>query len=131
MSEPTERAPEEPGESSASPTPEPEPAGPGREAEEPAEDGEAVNEELRVKMEEEIKKVTVEDVVLQSTVSILNLAARRIAKEDERDLAQGKLGIDVVRALLEHLPDEARERVQEAVSELQLLYAKEAAAGES
>ena len=31
-------------------------------------------------------------MILQSMVSILNLSARRIAKDDERDLEQGKLG---------------------------------------
>ncbi|MFN2612054.1 MAG: hypothetical protein ABR536_01635 [Solirubrobacterales bacterium] len=81
-------------------------------------------EELKAKLEEEIKKVRVEDVILQSTVSILNLAARRIAKDDERDLAQGKIGIDASKALLDYLPEDASEQVREAVSELQLLYAK-------
>ena len=33
-------------------------------------------EELRAQLEEEIRKVRIEDVVLQSAVSILNLAAR-------------------------------------------------------
>ena len=37
-------------------------------------------EELRAQLEDEIRKVRVEDVVLQSVVSILNLSARRIAK---------------------------------------------------
>ncbi len=102
-------------------------------------DGEAVNQdtgpespsqdELREQLESEIAKVQVEDLILQSTVSILNLAARRIAKDDERDLAQGKAGSAATRSLLKHLPEEARERVQEALSELQLLYAREAAGG--
>jgi hypothetical protein len=123
---------EEPSESSASPTPEPSPDTPAGEAEEVAVDGEAVSQdELREQLEEEIKKVAVEDVILQSTVSILNLAARRIAKEDERNLEQGKLGIDAVRSMLDYLPEEAQERVREAVSELQMLYAKEAGAEEA
>ena len=54
-------------------------------------------EELRAQLEEEIRKVRVEDVVLQSAVSILNLSARRIAKDDERDLEQAKVGIDAAR----------------------------------
>ena len=59
-----------------------------------AEEAQLSEEELRAQLEEEIRKVRVEDVVLQSVVSILNLSARRIAKDDERDLAQAKLGID-------------------------------------
>ena len=98
------------------------PAGPG-DGEQPSE------EELRAQLEEEIRKVRVEDVVLQSAVSILNLAARRIAKEDERDLAQAKVGIDAATALIEAVPGDAQEQLRQAVSELQLLYAKHA--GES
>lgn len=81
-------------------------------------------EELRAQLEEEIRKVKVEDVILQSLVSILNLAARRIAKDDERDLEQGKLGIDAAAALVDLVPDEAQAQLRQAISELQLLYAK-------
>ena len=83
-------------------------------------------EELRAQLEEEIRKVRVEDVVLQSAVSVLNLAARRIAKEDERDLAQAKVGIDAARALTDLVTEEAQPQLRQAVSELQMLYAKHA-----
>jgi hypothetical protein len=83
-------------------------------------------EELRAQLEEEIRNVRVEDVVLQSVVSILNLSARRIAKDDERDLAQAKVGIDAARALTELVKPEAQPQLRQAVSELQLLYAKHA-----
>ena len=83
-------------------------------------------EELRAQLEEEIRKVRVEDVVLQSAVSILNLSARRIAKDDERDLDQGKVGIDAVRALIDLVKPEAQPQLRQAISELQLLYAKHA-----
>ena len=83
-------------------------------------------DELRAQLEEEIRKVRIEDVVLQSAVSILNLAARRIAKEDERDLQQAKVGIDAARALTELVPEQAQPQLRQAVSELQLMYAKHA-----
>src|SRR5918997_1806262 len=83
-------------------------------------------EELRAQLEEEIRKVRIEDVVLQSAVSILNLAARRIAKEDERDLQQAKVGMDAARALTELFPEQAQPQLRQAVSELQLMYAKHA-----
>jgi hypothetical protein len=86
-------------------------------------------EELRAELEEEIRKVRVEDMVLQSAVSILNLAARRLAKDDERDLVQAKSGIDAAGALIEFVPEEAGPQLQQAVSELQLLYAKHADQG--
>ena len=83
-------------------------------------------EELRAQLEEEIRRVRVEDVVLQSVVSILNLSARRIAKDDERDLAQAKVGIDAGRALVDLVKPEAQPQLRQAISELQLLYAKHA-----
>lgn len=100
-------------------------------ADEPAEQGstEPSEEELRAQLEEEIRKVRVEDMVLQSAVSILNLAARRLAKDDERDLEQAKAGIDAAGALIEFVPEEAGPQLQQAVSELQLLYAKHADQG--
>jgi hypothetical protein len=97
--------------------------GSGGEAEEPPV---ASEEELREQLEEEIRKVRVEDVVLQSVVSILNLAARRIAKDDERDLDQAKVGIDAARALVDLVKPEAQPQLRQAISELQVLYAKHA-----
>ena len=82
-------------------------------------------EELRA-YEEQIAKLRIEDLVLQYAVSILNLTARRIAKEDERDLAQAKVGIDAARALTELVPEQAQAQLRQALSELQLLYAKHA-----
>lgn len=87
-------------------------------------------DELRAELEDEIRKVRVEDVLLQSVISVLNLSARRIAKDDERDLEQAKLGIDASRAVVEFLPGEAQNQVREALSELQLLYAKHASGGD-
>jgi hypothetical protein len=94
--------------------------------------GEAPSEEeLRAQLEEEIRRVTVQDVVLQSVVSILNLSARRIAKDDERDLEQAKIGIDAGRALVDMVKPEAQPQLRQAISELQVLYAKQAEEGAS
>ena len=95
------------------------PEGGGEEPRQPTE------EELRA-YEEQIAKLRIEDLVLQYAVSILNLTARRIAKEDERDLAQAKVGIDAARALTELVPEQAQAQLRQALSELQLLYAKHA-----
>lgn len=98
---------------------------------EPPKGGEQPSEEeIRAQLEEEIRRVKVEDLILQSAVSILNLSARRIAKDDERDLEQAQAGIDAARALAELVPEEARAQLRQAVSELQLLYAKHAGEGE-
>ena len=95
-------------------------------------DAQGVDEaELQRRLEEQLRKVRVQDLLLESVASILNLSARRIAKEDERDLEQGRLGIDAVRALLELLEPEPREQVREALSQVQMLYAREAQGGGS
>jgi hypothetical protein len=86
-------------------------------------------EELRAALEEQMQKVRVQDLLLQSVASIVNLSARRIAKEDERDLEQARVGIEAVRALVELLPEEAAREVRNALSELQMLYAQTAGAG--
>ncbi len=92
-------------------------------------EGQPTEEEMRAQLEEEIRKVRVEDVVLQSVVSILNLSARRIAKDDERDLEQAKIGIDAGRALVDLVSPEAQPQLRQAISELQVLYAKHAGEG--
>ena len=82
-------------------------------------------EELQRRLEEQVRKLRVQDLLTESVVSILNLAARRIAKEDERDLEQGKVGIEAVRALVDLLDEGPREQVREALSQVQMLYVRE------
>ncbi len=106
---------------SREPTPKQQPQEGGPEA------GEQVSpeqEEMLRQMEEEMRKVRVQDVITQSVVSILNLSARRIAKEDERDLEQARVGIDAVRALVDLLEPEPQREVRNALSQVQLLYAQ-------
>lgn len=73
-----------------------------------------------------MRDVRVQDVLLESVVTLVNITARRIGKEDERDLEQAKVGIDAVRAVVDLLEPEPRAQVQNALSELQVLYAKHA-----
>jgi hypothetical protein len=84
------------------------------------------DEELRSRIEEQLRKVRVQDLLLESVVSIVNLAARRIAKEDERDLEQARVGIEAVRAVVGLLDPEPARQVRSALSEVQMMYAKEA-----
>jgi hypothetical protein len=86
-------------------------------------------EEMRQRIEEQLRKVRVQDLLLESVVSILNLAARRIAKEDEQDLEQGRVGIEAVRAVVDLLDPEPAAQVRSALSEVQMLYAKHAGEG--
>jgi uncharacterized membrane protein YgcG len=81
-------------------------------------------EQMLRQMEEEMRRVTVQDLIAQSTVSILNLAYRRLAKEDERDLEQARAGIDAVRALVDQLTPEQQEEIRRALSQIQVAYAQ-------
>jgi len=96
----------------------------------PGAEGQPSEEELRARLEEELRKLRVQDVLLQSVVSIINLTSRRIAKEDEQDLEQARVGIDALRALVDLLDDEPAQQVRNAISDLQMHYAK-AAGGEA
>ena len=87
-------------------------------------EGQPDEEELQRRLEEQIKKVRVQDLLLESVASILNLSARRIGKEDERDLEQARVGIEAVRSVLELIDPAPREQVREALSQVQMLYAQ-------
>ena len=91
--------------------------------------GEIDEAELQRRLEEQLAQVRIQDLILESVASILNLSARRIAKPDEKDLAQGQIGIDAVRALLPMIEEGPRAQVQEALSQVQMLYAREARGG--
>ncbi len=81
-------------------------------------------EEFRAAMEEQLRNATVNDMLVQSVVGLVNLTARRIGIEEERDLAQARLGIDAVGALVDLLPAELATQVREALSQLQLQFAQ-------
>ena len=90
----------------------------------PGGEAQPTEEEMRQRIEEQLRKVRVQDLLLESVVSVLNLAARRIAKEDEQDLEQGRIGIEAVRAVVDLLDPEPAAQVRSALSEVQMLYAK-------
>jgi hypothetical protein len=81
-------------------------------------------EQMLRQMEEEMRRVRVQDLVAQSVVSIINLSYRRIAKEDERDLEQARVGIEAVRGLVDALDEDAQHEIRKALSQLQMLYAQ-------
>jgi hypothetical protein len=102
-----------------------------QERQQPGQAQQPSEEELRQRIEEQLRKVRVQDLLLESVVSIINLAARRVTKEDERDLEQARVGIEAVRAVVDLLDPEPAKQVRRALSEVQMLYAKEAQGGEA
>jgi hypothetical protein len=92
---------------------------------------EPTEDELRAALEEQMRRITVKDVLLQTVVTLVNLSARKLglAEGEEKDLEQARLGIDAVRALLPLMPEQEVEPVREALSQLQMAYAQAAGAG--
>jgi hypothetical protein len=81
-------------------------------------------------MEEQMRSVRVQDLVAQSVVSILNLSARRILMEDERDLEQARVGIEAIRGMVDVLDPDSQREIKNALSQIQVLYAQAAGEGE-
>jgi hypothetical protein len=88
-------------------------------------------EQLRQRLEEELRRVTVDDVLLQTAVSLINLGGRKAGltpgTEGERDLEQVRTAIDAVQGLLPLLERGGREEVKpirDALAQLQLAFAK-------
>jgi hypothetical protein len=75
--------------------------------------------------EELLKQITVDDVLLQTVVTLINLAGRRLTVEEEKDPAQAKQAIDAARALLPLCPQEEIGPIKDALSQLQMVYVKE------
>jgi hypothetical protein len=83
-------------------------------------------EEIRA-LEAELEKLTVDDVLLQTVVTLLNLGARKagLAEGSQADLPQVKQAIDAARALLPLLEERHAEQlgpVRDALSRLQMAY---------
>jgi hypothetical protein len=94
-------------------------------------------EELRA-LEAEMEKITVDDVLLQTVVSLLNLGGRKAGlgappgEEPKRDLEQVRLAIEGTRALLPVLEPRHGDKlgpVRDTLSRLQMFYAQAAGQG--
>ena len=89
-------------------------------------------EQLRAAFEEQMKHIRVEDVVLQTIVTLINLGARRLGiagspeEAGEKDPAQAQLAIEGARALLGLVDGEQLGPVRDALSQLQMAFVKEA-----
>jgi hypothetical protein len=88
-------------------------------------------EEMRAAYEAEIKRLRVDDLLMQTVVSLVNLGARKAGlipgAEDERDLEQLRQAIEGTRALLplvEPVLGPDAKSVRDALSQLQLAFAR-------
>ncbi len=97
----------------------------------PPDDTALTDEELRAVYEAELKRLRVDDLLLQTVVSLVNLGARRAGmvpgSEDETDLEQLGQAIEGTRALLplvEPILGEEAVQLRDALSRLQMSYAQ-------
>jgi hypothetical protein len=67
----------------------------------------------------------VNDVLLSTAASLVNLAGIRLTEKEHKDAAKAKEAIDAARALLPLCPQEEIGPIQDALSQLQMLYVKE------
>src|SRR3954451_2545446 len=88
-------------------------------------EGQPSEEELRAALEEQMRRITVQDVLLQTVVTLVNLAGRRLTVEEEKDVEQARLAIEAVRALLPLCPEDQVGPIKDALSQLQMLFARE------
>jgi hypothetical protein len=83
-------------------------------------------EELVQKLEEELKKLKVADLLVQTLYTVSSLGYRKLSEED-RDLGQARLSIEALRALLPVLEgsvgDDVVRDFKQVTANLQLAYA--------
>ena len=88
---------------------------------------ESADEQLIQQLEEELKKVKVSDLLVQTLYTVSSLGYSRLTPEN-RDLEQAKLAIDALRALVPVLegtvPAEAVRDFNQVIANMQLAYAK-------
>jgi hypothetical protein len=87
---------------------------------------ESADEKLIQQLEEELKKVKVSDLLVQTLYTVSSLGYSRLGAEN-RDLEQAKLAIEAMRALIPVLegtvPEEVVRDFNQVTANMQLAYA--------
>ena len=94
-------------------------------------------EQLAQQLAEELRRLRIEDLLIQTLITISSIGYRRLGltedTKDDRDLEQAKLAIDTMTALTPVLagvvPEELIRDFNQSVAALQLAYAQAAGAG--
>jgi hypothetical protein len=89
-------------------------------------------EELRAALEDQMRRITVPDVLIQTVVTLINLGGRRLGlagppeQAGDKDVEQARLAIEGARALVPLLPQqEDLKPIRDALSQLQMAYVQE------
>jgi hypothetical protein len=97
-------------------------------------EGELDQEELARELAEELRRLRVEDVLVNTLVHVSSIGYRRLGvmedSREERDLPQTALAIETMQALVpvlkDFLPEELVSSFEDQIANLQLAYAKAA-----
>ena len=104
----------------------------------PGMDRPPTEEELRAAYEQQVKQLRIDDLLIETVVSLVNLGGRKAGlapgTEDEKDLEQVRTAIDAVRQLLPMVegvlgPD--AKQLRDVLSQLQMAYAQATQGGEA
>lgn len=97
----------------------------------PMDDREPTEEEMRAAIEEQMRRVSVDDIVVQTVISLLNVGGYRLGlapgTEPDRDLGQVEQAIEGARALFPLVEATgARElpTIRDTLTRMQLAYAQ-------
>jgi hypothetical protein len=74
---------------------------------------------------EALKQIKTEDVVLQTVATLVNLAGQKLSVEGAKDPAEAQRAIDAAKQMLPLVPEEAVGPIQNALDQVQMLFAKE------
>ena len=89
-----------------------------------------MNEPTEQQLIDALKQIKTEEVVLQTVATLVNLAGQKLSVEGAKDAAEAKQAIDAARHMLPLVPQEAVGPIQNALDQVQMLYARESGSGE-
>jgi hypothetical protein len=74
---------------------------------------------------EALRRVKVDDVVLQTLATLVNLAGQKLSIPEAKDAAEAKKAIDAARLMMPLAPEEAAGQIKDALAQVQMLYVRE------
>jgi FtsZ-interacting cell division protein ZipA len=74
---------------------------------------------------EALRRVKVDDVLLQTVATLVNLAGQKLTVPEAKDPAEAKKAIDAARAMLPLVPEDAADQIKDALSQVQMIYVRD------
>ena len=84
-----------------------------------------MNEPTEEQLLEALRQIKTEDVVVQTVATLVNLAGQKLSVEGAKDPEEAQKSIDAARHMLALVPEDAKPPIQNALDQIQMLYARE------